>query len=637
MVGDVINIAAGTRVPADCLIVESADLEIEESKAEMSAGQESPRRIHKAAVKEGEDGEADPFLFANSLVTRGKCKALVCRVGPLSSRGSHEEKLETDVDTALQRKLVNLASHFRRLSCYAAGAIFLLMTVLLIIHVSTFDKEARAAAGLPGTASVVISRLASQVNFAVVLLVVSIPEGLPLAIGVSLAFSVAKMYSDKLLVRQLDAPEKMGAVQEICCGKTGTITKGDMRVAQFHCESQQIKNTRKNTFFNCELSADTLDRVQESILYNCDAHIEMDATTYVPVGNPTEVAFLRFLQDADVPVHMNILKKLDKTRASLPFAPATKRSASAVLHPEDPNMVMVYVKGAPETILEMCDRQMDREGFSEVDKDSIQSEVSKMAGSPLRVIAFAYAQMDLDQWEQGYEGQSNTPERILEDALQNNQLPLTFIGAFGLQDSLRPKVPSCVKHARESARIAIRLISGDHIETARKCAKKAGILKPEEAGREYAVMHANDFRSMVGGLQSMTNSDGQIELSVANPEVFEEIAKSLRVLARATAEDKFLLIQGLKNLGRRIAVTGDGINDVDALKCADVGLAMGSGCSAARESSSMILVGDDFEAAIRAVMWGRNIYHNITRFIQFQMTVNVSALATVFVGIILFN
>lgn len=640
VVGDVILLQAGARVPADCLVVEAADLEAEDAAPRSSSM--SARRSRKTAA--GADGAAasgDPFLLAESLLTRGKCKAVVCRVGPSSSRGALAEKMETDIDTKLQRKLANLASHLRRDSCYAAGAIFLLMTVMLILQVAAFDKEARAAAGLPSTASVVISRLASQLNFAVVLLVVSIPDGLPLAIGVSLAFSVMKMYGDKLLVTQLDAPEKMGAVEEICCGKTGTITGGDMRVAQFHCEAREVKNTRKNTLFHCELAPETLARVKDSILYNCEARVEMDATTYVPVGNATEVALLRFLQDAEVPVHLLIQKKLGKIRATCPFSPESKRSAVALECPDRPGEVFVYVKGAPEVVVGLCDRQLARDGLAELgseDRATILEAVSRMAAQPLRVMAFAYTSMDLDTWVEQYEGQDSAPERAMEDALLNSQLPLTYIGAFGLRDSLRPRVPSCVTYARDHARLAVRLVSGDHLETAKAVAFKAGILRPEEAGRMYAVMHAEQFREVVGGLVQRTNEEtGESTTEVENLDAFREVAQNLKVLARATAADKHLLVVGLKGLNRQVAATGDGINDVEALKAADVGVAMGSGVAAAKEAASIILVGDDFEAALKAVMWGRNIYHNITRFIQFQLTVNVSALLTVAFGVVLFG
>lgn len=168
-------------------------------------------------------------------------------------------------------------------------------------------------------------------NILVVLFVVVVPEGLPLTIGVSLAYTTGRMYSeDRILVKQLDAPEKMGEVNEILVGKTSTITTGDMKVAQFLCEDKQIKNTRKNTLLHCELRQQTLEYIKESILFNCTARIEMDETTYVPVGNPTEVGLLKFLQDADIPVHLLIQQKIGKIKTVSPFNSFKKRSATVL-------------------------------------------------------------------------------------------------------------------------------------------------------------------------------------------------------------------------------------------------------------------------------------------------------------------
>jgi len=150
----------------------------------------------------------------------------------------------------------------------------------------------------------IVSKIASFVNLAVVLIVVSVPEGLPLTIGVSLAFSVMKMYGENILVRKLDAPERLGGVDEICCGKTATLTRNKMKVSEFYCESKHIRNTRKDTFIQCDLSPEAMLRIKECIVYNCEAKVEMDSTTYIPVGSGTEVGLLKFLQDADIPIHL---------------------------------------------------------------------------------------------------------------------------------------------------------------------------------------------------------------------------------------------------------------------------------------------------------------------------------------------
>jgi len=456
-----------------------------------------------------------------------------------------------------------------------------------------------------------------------------------MTIEVALAFSVNRMFKDKILVRNLSAPEYMGSVEEICCGKTGTITMNNMKVSQFNCEGRQVKNTRKDTLLHCELSTNTVELIKESILYNCEARIEMDATSYIPVGNGTEVALLKFLQDAEVPVHLLIQRKLGRIRAISPFSSEKKRSAVALECPDRPQRVAVYVKGAPEVIINLCHSIAGARGsgmFGNDEKARMLDTVASMASNPLRVISFAFTEMDLEDWL-ALEGRGGTPERALEDALSNGALALTFIGAFGLRDPLRPSVSSAVKYARDSGKLWVRLVSGDHIETAKAVALKSGILRAEEAGRLYSVMSAEDFRQTVG---QIIEDDGIGMPNVENEMAFKEIIANLRVLARATAADKLLLVTGLKALGKCVSVTGDGINDVVALERADVGLAMGSGCSAAKESSDIILTDDDFEASLRAVMWGRNIFHNISRFLQFQLTVNISVVITIFIGICTF-
>jgi len=358
VVGDIVLLDTGARIPADCIVVESADLQVTEPAEEGVEGAIGVKK-NKHAVN-AVDGQEDPFLLANSVVAKGTCKAVVCCVGERSSRGTHEDKLDTESDTPLQTKLKNLSDQFIVLAIYSSLAILVLLMVCFIIQVfsagGSEDENAKGPFGL------LLAELPSFLNFVVVLIIVSVPEGLPLTIGVALAFSVMKMYKDKILVRNLDAPEKMGGVDEICCGKTGTITKGDMKVASFYCEGKEVTNSRKNTLMHCELAKETIQRIQESILYNCDARVEMDTTTYVPVGSGTEVGYLRFLQDAEVPVHLLIQRKLGKIQAQSPFSPFRKRSVVALTHPDRPEKVVVYVKGAPEVILDMCTSQIVKDG-----------------------------------------------------------------------------------------------------------------------------------------------------------------------------------------------------------------------------------------------------------------------------------
>lgn len=244
-------------------------------------------------------------------------------------------------------------------------------------------------------------------NQLVVLFVVVVPEGLPLTIGVSLAFSTGRMYSeDRILVKELDAPEKMGEVNEIIVGKTSTITTGDMKVAHFLCEDKQIKNSRPDTLLNCELSEITIELIKESILFNCSARIEMDQSHYIPVGNATEVGLLKFLQQADIPVHLMITQKFQNIKTISPFNSYKKRSATVIKNPNRPQTISIYLKGAPEVVLSMCTSIQNQNGILQLShdvSDEIKGVVKDMAMKPLRVIAFAYYEMDEDQYNAQFE------------------------------------------------------------------------------------------------------------------------------------------------------------------------------------------------------------------------------------------
>lgn len=225
----------------------------------------------------------------------------------------------------------------------------------------------------------------------------------------------------------------------------------------------------------------------------------MDATTYVPVGNPTEVGLLKFLQDADIPVHLLIQQKLGRIKAVSPFSSFKKRSATVVQNPNKPKTVTVYLKGAPEVILEMCTFIQSSGGMVQLSPDlaeEIRKEVDSMASKPLRVISFAYFEMGEDEWNAKFEEQGQD----FDTALDENLINFTFIGAFGLKDNLRPNVKSVVNAVKQKGHVNVRMISGDHYETAKRVAYKAGILSDADLQNQNCVMDAQDFRNLVGGL-----------------------------------------------------------------------------------------------------------------------------------------
>ena len=388
VVGDVILLETGSRIPADCILLEGYDITVNESyyyKTENRA----TRKL--TASDDNYHENPDPFLLSQTLVMSGQGKAVVCCVGEHSRRGILDEKLDTTSKTPLQKKLDNLAATFTKMGIIAAFAI---LCVLILWWVIKIIQGASAAED--------IAFFCENVTIAITIIVVAVPEGLPLTVAISLAYSVMRMKTDGILVKNLNAPEVMGQVEEICTGKTGTLTKSDMKVNMIYSQSRQIRATRRNTLFNCELDRTVIDLIIESILFNCEARIEMDEHAYyIPVGNGTEVGLIKFLQDAEVPVHEIIKRKLGRIVAVIPFSTIKKRSLVALQHPDNEEMVRVYVKGAPEYIVSKCVKTYDIDGsrimMSDEQLNYILADMIKehMTQKGLRAIALAYKDMSI--------------------------------------------------------------------------------------------------------------------------------------------------------------------------------------------------------------------------------------------------
>jgi Ca2+-transporting ATPase len=364
VVGDVLLLDTGMRIPADCLVISSSDLRVDESPED-----EETQQLEKAAF-DGRSG--DPFLKADSLIIRGRAKALVCCVGANSTRGAFMKGVADDLNTntPLQNKLKNLANQFSKyalLSSFVVLAILITLAIVETIVGGEATLEANVKEG-KGAAGIIFSKIPKHINLAVVLLIVSIPEALPLTVGVSLAFSVMKMYGDGILIRKLDAPERLAGCEELCCGKTATLTENNMKVSYFYLQGQQIKNSRKDTFLHCELDPQTIELVKDSIVYNSTAEVELGDTQYVATGNGTEVGLLRFLQDSDIPIQDLTEEKQAYIRATIPFSSENKFSAVAVEHPSKPGQIALYIKGAPEVIMAMCPNALGPGGVMAIDQ-----------------------------------------------------------------------------------------------------------------------------------------------------------------------------------------------------------------------------------------------------------------------------
>ena len=387
-----------------------------------------------------------------------------------------------------------------------------------------------------------------------------------------------------------------------------------MHVSKFFvCQSTFDNAERYDAFQTNEFPQEVYDIVTESILWNCDARIEMaDDALHTPVGNGTECGLIKFLMYNSIDAVEKIKEKTGKTRHITPFDSFKKRMLTCIEHPTLESTVRVYLKGAPEQVLPRCTSYISADGGMAELESSEQKEwledhiLGDYAEKGLRTIALAYKDMDAEQFFKMQE-ESNFFED--EDARAELESDMGFVIAFGLLDELREGATKSIMQAMKG-QINVRMISGDNMLTARACAIKVGILSADEADQEYVCMTGDEFRNAVGGLEKADE-----KCKVNDMEVFKHVANRLRVLSRATPDDKHAFITGLKQLGCVVAVTGDGINDVGALRASNVGFAMGTGCETAKDASDMILMDDNFSSTISAVLWGRNIFDNIRKFL----------------------
>jgi Ca2+-transporting ATPase len=579
LVGDIVELDTGDQIPADGLLIEGFDLKVDES---VMTGE--PDAIKKS--------ESAPFLLSGCQIAEGCGKMLVTAVGLNSEWGKTLSKLTADDDddkTPLEEKLDRLATLIGK-----AGVGFAVVTFLALTAGWLITKIISVSRGHDRFAWSDISAVVKFAVIAVTIVVVAVPEGLPLAVTISLAYSVKKMMKDNNLVRHLAACETMGGATSICSDKTGTLTLNEMRV---------VISLVGNTMFDEEgpsktsLHQSVLTLLADGISVNSKANIvEPKADSqklYEIQGSKTEGALLLMLKDMSIDYkELRDSYELNKRIHSIfTFSSAMKRM-SVVVETER-GECQVHVKGASEIVLSLCTRHLNADGSNSPINDEkmkfFLSKIEEMAKTGLRTLGIAYRTLEKenrDDW--------NNRELVEKD--------LTLIGIVGIKDPLRKEVIGAVAQCKKSG-IFVRMVTGDNILTAQHIARECGILNDDGL-----AMEGPDFRKL-----------GDEEL--------DEILPRLQVLARSSPSDKYRLVKRLKEKGEVVAVTGDGTNDGPALKEADVGLSMGiSGTQIAKEASDIILLDDNFNSIVKSVLWGRSIFENIRKFLQFQLTVNIVAL-----------
>ncbi|XP_060932311.1 plasma membrane calcium-transporting ATPase 1-like [Limanda limanda] len=514
--------------------------------------------------------------------------------------------------SVLQGKLTKLAMQIGK-----AGLIMSSLTVLILI--TRFVIDTFWIQGVPWTNECMPIYVQFLVKFFIIgvtVLVVAVPEGLPLAVTISLAYSVKKMMKDNNLVRHLDACETMGNATAICSDKTGTLTMNRMRVVQAYIAGSYYKEVPEPS----KIPAQILDLLILGIGVNCAYTTkimppEKEGGLPRQVGNKTECALLGLTLDLHRD-YQTIRNEIPEERLFKVYTfNSTRKSMSTVLKNHDGSYRM-FSKGASEILLRKCCKILMGSGEANVlksrDRDHlIKNVIEPMASEGLRTICLAYRDFPTADGEPDWDNEV----QILTG--------LTCIAVVGIEDPVRPEVPDAIRKCQRAG-ITVRMVTGDNINTARAIAVKCGILQP---GDDFVCMEGKEFNRLI------RNELGEIE-----QERIDKIWPNLRVLARSSPTDKHTLVKGIIDstvLEQRqvVAVTGDGTNDGPALKKADVGFAMGiAGTDVAKEASDIILTDDNFSSIVKAVMWGRNVYDSISKFLQFQLTVNVVAVIVAFTG-----
>ncbi|XP_066477494.1 plasma membrane calcium-transporting ATPase 1-like [Tiliqua scincoides] len=649
VVGDIAQIKYGDLLPADGLLLQGHDLKIDES----SLTGESDH-VKKTLTK-------DPVLLSGTHIMEGSGKMVITAVGlnsqtgiiltllgvgenkektkqkehkkPIDSpdsvvvedmpeasrnktsdrrKSSKKEPLHKKEKSVLQAKLTRLAIQIGKagLMMSVITVIILIVSFLLrnfVIHKYVWTAKCTA---------VYMQYIVRYFIIGVTILVVAVPEGLPLAVTISLAYSVKKMMKDNNLVRHLDACETMGNATAICSDKTGTLTMNRMTVVQafFGGKHYTVIPTPDS------IHSTILSYLCKGIAVNCAYTSKILAPEKeggLPrhIGNKTECALLGFLMELKQDYEAERTKIPEEALYKVYTFNSDRKSMSTVLKNADGSYQM-FSKGASEILLQKCSRILNAVGrpdlFTKQDNDyMIQNVIEPMASEGLRTICLAFKNFPAGYSEPMWDDEN----KILSD--------LTCIAIVGIEDPVRPEVPEAIRKCQKAG-IVVRMVTGDNINTARAIAIKCGILQPGETSQ---CLNGKDFNRLI------RNEKGEI-----TQELIDKIWPSIRVLARSSPSDKYNLVQGIIDskisVQRQVvAVTGDGTNDAPALKKADVGFAMGlAGTDVAKEASDIILTDDNFSSIVKAVMWGRNVYDSISKFLQFQLTVNVVAVVVAFTG-----
>jgi Ca2+-transporting ATPase len=643
LVGDAVMLEMGDEIPADGRLLKATDLEVDQS---LMTGESEPVRKLPLPDATVDGPEQLDCLYRGTQVVDGVGKMLVTDVGDATYLGQIARRLSADTDddgsadtadagqrvrdkltiskalTPLQLKLEKLAGLISRVGYAAAGLIFLALFVRGLLVGEVFWPHSGA------DALKVAGALLNYFVYVVIIIVVAVPEGLPMSVTVSLALAMQKMTRANCLVRQLVACETIGSATVICSDKTGTMTQNRMRVELLFSEGRGgAPDTQIGARFRSESTTDAapfsaVDWIAVNAAVNSTANLEHKGDKLLTVGNSTEGSLLHWLHEAGL--EYGGLRLRFPTLYQVHFTSDRKRMTTVA---EIDGRLVTLAKGAPEWVLANSVGFINGDGavrrWTPEARQVVEAALRDAAGREMRTLAFGQAELAA---ETPSDADSLHAHR---DALEAG---LVFAGFVAIRDPLRVDVKDAIARCR-AAGIEVKMITGDNVETARAIACDVGLIDRRDAPIDtsdsvvLASPEFNDRYARLRGTNSKAPASEEERASLA------EGLANMRVLARARPLDKYKLVELLQQRNQVVAMTGDGTNDAPALKKADVGLAMGvAGTEVAKEASKIVLLDDSFATIVNAVHWGRSLYENIQRFVQFQLTINVSALVLAFLG-----
>lgn len=561
VVGDIVLLESGEEIPADCELLESLNLSVNESSL---TGELQAAKTTNPELFDKEATYASNLIMKGTIILEGYCTAKVLAVGDMTESGKVFEAAQVDEggSTPLSEELDGLADLITK-----ASYVFAALIIIGRLFIYFYEGNADFATG-DGWVGF-ITYVLNTIMIAVTLIVVAVPEGLPMSVTLSLAFSMRKLMKEHTLPRTMHSCETMGATSVICTDKTGTLTQNQMQVA------------------DTKLSEVSEDFFAEMIAMNTTANLDIsDKNSAKVIGNPTEGALLLWLKSKGVD-YLSIRENVEIIDR-LPFSTENKYMATVVKSVSKGGMY-VFVKGAPEILLGMSD-------ISEADKEAYCTDLLNYQNKAMRTLGLAYAEVK--------EG-----KKVIENGKLNVN-GLTFVGVFAISDPIRKEVPAAIKECL-NAGVQVKIVTGDTSGTAKEIGRQIGLWNEQDTDKN--ILTGSEFAAL---------SDEELKDRIVD----------IKILSRARPNDKERLVKLLKQRGQVVAATGDGTNDAPALNAADVGLSMGDGTAVAKEASDMTILDNSFSTIANAVMWGRSLYKNIQRFLLFQLTVNVTACFLVLVG-----